>query len=164
MRRDIGETIRFQINRKQLSDFKTSFTESIAGLRNCAMTLPQFEPLIYGVLQIKPPKSMEQGTPETEDWKQLGVHINKMTTHYAGELGKNAYAAFNVITEFASRPPANRCLHRDRQSLQRLAGSWLASFYAASHKPGFSIPGYLDELAKERARTIKLTPEQVTEN
>jgi hypothetical protein len=164
LQRDIGETIQFLVKQDRLSALKTTFTNSLAGLRNCDVPLPQFEPLIYGVLQIKPPKSIEQGIPESEDWKQLGVHIKKMCTRYAGELGYNAYAAFNVITEFASHPPTNSCIHRERHSLQRLAGSWLASFYAASHKPGFSIHGYLEELAKERARTVRFTREPVTEN
>jgi len=40
-------------------------------------------------------------------------------------LGENAYAVLNVITEFASHPPANRHVHRERNSLQQLAGTWL---------------------------------------
>ena len=49
-------------------------------------------------------------------------------TRHATDLGENAYAAFKAVTEFASHPPENRCVHRDRHSLQCLAGSWLTSF------------------------------------
>ena len=54
---------------------------------------------------------------------KLTDHLGDMEARYSGKLGENGYAAFNAITEFASHPPANRCIHRDRHSLQRLAGS-----------------------------------------
>jgi hypothetical protein len=47
----------------------------------------------------------------------------------------------------------NRCVHRDRHSLQRLAGSWLTSFNDACRKPGFSIFSHLEQLAKERTQS-----------
>ena len=71
-----------------------------------------------------------------------------MTERYTGDLGENAYAAFNIITEFASHPPVNRCVHRDRHSFQRLAGTWLSTFGEECRKPGFSVAKYLEEQAK----------------
>ena len=71
-------------------------------------------------------------------------------TRYATDLGENAYAAFKAVTEFASHPPENRCVHRDRHSLQCLAGSWLTSFTTESRKPGFRLDDYLIELAKPK--------------
>jgi hypothetical protein len=153
LRRDIGETILFQIAQERLTKFKTAFTESLAGLRDCAVPRLQFEPLIRGVLLIRPPQPLEPDTREEAEWKTLNGHVEEMSTRYSGELGENAYAAFNAITEFASHPPENRCVHRDRHSLQRLAGSWLTSFNAACRKPGFSIASHLVQLAKERAET-----------
>jgi hypothetical protein len=65
----------------------------------------------------------------------------------ANELGENAYAVFNVITDFASHPPVNRHVQRDRHSLQRLAGRWLGSFPQRYREPGFSLDAYLKELS-----------------
>jgi hypothetical protein len=76
--------------------------------------------------------------------------LGEMSNRYAGELGANAYAVFNAVTEFASHPPENRCVHRDRHSLQRLAGTWLTSFNSACRKPNFSITSHLEQLVKER--------------
>jgi len=53
------------------------------------------------------------------------------------DLGDNAYAAFNALTDFASHPPENRCLHRDRHSMQRLAGEWLAKFSQECRQSSF---------------------------
>ncbi len=150
LRRDIGETIQFEIAKDKLAKFKNAFTDSLAGLRACVMLRPQFEPLIRGVLALRPPQRLKPDIREADDWKILGGHLNEMSDRYAGELGENAYAAFNAITEFASHPPENRCVHRDRHSLQRLAGSWLTSFSAECRKPGFLIESYLTELAKPK--------------
>ena len=149
LRRDIGETIEFEIAKDRLAKFKTTFTDSLAGLRACAVSRPQFDPLIRGVLLLRSPQPSKLDTPEADDWRKLGGHLGEMSKRYAGELGENAYAVFNAITEFASHPPDNRCVHRDRHSLQRLAGSWLISFNDAYRKPGFSIAGHLEQLAKD---------------
>lgn len=153
MRRDIGETIQFEIAKDKLSEFKTTFTDCLAGLRNCAVPHLQFEPLIRGVLSLWPPQPLKPDTREANDWQELGDHIAEMSNRYSGELGQNAYAVFNAITEFASHPPENRCVHRDRNSLQRLAGSWLISFSDVCRRPGFAITSHIEQLLKERVET-----------
>jgi hypothetical protein len=153
LRRDIGETIEFQIAQDRLTKFRSAFTDSLSVLRNCAVPRAQIEPLIRGVLRLQPPQPLKTGTHEADDWQELNKHIAEMTTRYVGELGENAYAAFNAITEFASHQPENRCVHRDRNSLQRLAGSWLTSFNDAARTPGFAIASYIAQLAKTRDDT-----------
>ncbi len=159
-RRDIGESIQFEIAKDRLTKFSTAFTKSLAGLRNCSVPRAQFEPLILGALMLGPPQTLKPDASETIDWEKLGKHLTEMSTRYVSELGENAYAAFNAITEFASRPPENRCVHRDRHSLQRLAGSWLTSFNNACREPGFSVPSHIKQLAKERARKPDMHLEQ----
>jgi hypothetical protein len=150
LRRDIGETIRFVIAKDRLAKLKATFTNSIASLRTCEVARAQFEPMVRRVLQLRPPKPLKPNTPYESDWLALNDHIVEMSTRYAYELGENAYAVFNVITEFSSRPPLNRCVHRDRNSLQRLAGSWLTSFNVACRKPDFSISKYLESMVDEQ--------------
>jgi hypothetical protein len=151
--RVIGENICFEISQDRLTKFKTTFTNSLVGLRDCAVPCSQFEPLILGVLSLRPPQPLKPDRRETADWQKLGSHLREIGGRYANELGANAYAAFNAITEFASHPLENRCVHRDRHSLQRLAGSWLTSFNDACRKPGFSIFSHLEQLAKERTQS-----------
>jgi hypothetical protein len=97
---------------------------------------------------------MEQESREAEAWQALGLHLGEMTDRYASELGENAYAAFNTITEFASHPPENRCLHRDRHSLQRLAGTWLSNFAPRCRRNDFKLDDYLKELANSQSEPI----------
>lgn len=150
LRRDIGETVEFNIDQNRLAKLKIGFADALAGLRECAVRRAQFEPLICSVLSLRPRQSLETDIPEPEDWRELVGHLGGMSDRYAGELGENAYAAFNAITEFASQPLENRSVHRDRHSLQRLAGSWLPTFSAECRKPGFSLDGYLAELARPK--------------
>lgn len=152
-RRDIGDTIDFEVAHDKLAEFKARFTDSVAGLRSCEIPRPHFVPIVCGALSIRPPKKLEPKTPEAEDWTNLGVHLEEMSGRYAKELGESAYAVFNTITEFASHPPENRCLHRDRHSLQRLAGTWLTTFAPRCRLSDFSLSDYMEELGQPPVAT-----------
>lgn len=115
----------------------------------------QFLPLVGAALLLQPPKAAKPDSREATDWVMLGDHLAAMGTRYADELGENAYAVFNTITEFASRPPENRCVRRDRHSMQQLAGSWLTSFNLACRAPGFSVDGYVQKVTSERAQVAE---------
>jgi hypothetical protein len=146
LRRDIGETVQFNIKQDRLAQFRTAFTASLAGLRTCKVQRAQFVPLVGAALLLQPPKRAKPESREAADWAGLQEHLSEMSIRYADELGDNAYAAFNTITDFASRPPENRCVRRDCHSMQRLAGSWLTSFNAACRKPGFSVDGHIQQM------------------
>ena len=152
LRRDIGETIKFDISHERLAKFKTSFTEFLGGLHKCEVPRASFDPFIRGVLLLRQPEPLKPDSHEAEDWRTLTAHLGEMGDRYAGELGENAYAVFNAVTEFASHPPANRCVHRDRHSLQRLAGTWLNTFSQECRKQEFSIAKYLEELTNPKAK------------
>jgi hypothetical protein len=145
-RRDIGETIQFEVEHERLTKFKTSFGEYLGALRQCRIPRAQFDPLASSALCLRPPDPLTPDSPETDDWHNLTKHLGEMSNRYAKDLGENAYAVFNAVTEFASHPPTNRCVHRDRHSLQRLAGSWLSTFSQECRKPSFSVTKYLEQI------------------
>ena len=149
LQRDIGETINFEVAHERLSKLKISFSEYLGVLRKCAVTSTEFEPLFCGVLLIRKPKNMKPDSPMANDWGVLSQHLGTLCSRYIEELGENAYAVFNAITEFASHPPDNRCVHRDRHSFQRLAGYWLSKFSQECRQPGFTLSDYLTKLAKD---------------
>jgi hypothetical protein len=76
----------------------------------------------------------------------LGSHLEESCNRYAAELGESAYAVLNAATEFASHPPDNRHIHRDRHSLQRLAGTWLTTFSQQCRQSDFALDRYLAEM------------------
>ena len=152
--RYIGETIRFEIAHERLSKLKASFTEYLGALRDFEIPRADFESLFCGVLLIREPKDIKPDSPVAKDWNALTRHLNGLCARYLDDLGENAYAVFNAVTEFASHPPENRCVHRDRHSFQRLAGDWLSKFSQECRQPGFTLPDYLEKLAKTNGNRV----------
>lgn len=145
-RREIGERIQFSIAREKLSKLNGDFTQSMQGLRDFSLERLHFEPLILGALAIRAPKQAEPGSRAAEEWDALCLHVGTLSDRYTQELGENAYAAFNAITDLASHGQELPRVFRDRHGLQRLAGQWLSSFRHEIRKPEFTIEAYLTEL------------------
>jgi Domain of unknown function (DUF932) len=159
--KDIGETISFEVSQKRLSEIKTSFNEYFKALRDCKISRSEFEPLFCGVLKIRKPKNMTPQSPIAAHWEALSQGIGVLCGRYAEELGENAYAVFNAITEFASYPPQNRCVYRERHSFQRLAGDWLSKFSQECRNPDFALSSYLEALTKHDGNGDKILSEGV---
>lgn len=156
LRREIRETIKFEVTREKLTGMRESFGEYLHVLREFDVSRPQFEPLVFAVLLLREPGNAKPDSKEAEAWAALRGHLKRMCDRYADELGENAYAAFNVITDFASHPPDNRCVYRDRHSFQRLAGEWLNQFNRECRKPDFDLGKHIDEIKKGRVYGSKL--------
>jgi hypothetical protein len=98
------------------------------------------------------PKLHENPQPwEREEQGGLDADLESRLNGYFSELGENAYAAFNTMTDIASRPPQSPRFRRERSTLERRAGAWLRDFRTAASKPGFSIASHLDRLSMNPA-------------
>jgi hypothetical protein len=93
-------------------------------------------------------------TREANDWGALSKQITDLSTRYATDLGENAYSVFNAVTEFASHPPANRLVTRERHSLQRSAGEWVGNFSNQIAQPAFDLTSYLSSLGAPTPETV----------
>ncbi|MBP7766427.1 MAG: DUF932 domain-containing protein [Syntrophaceae bacterium] len=145
--RDIGREIAFEIDHARLEKVKTVFNDYMDVLRECAVPRAYFLPLLKGVLHINEPKNITTDRKIEDAWKALSSHLEAICYQYIQELGENAYSAFNAITDFASHPPENRCVYRDRHSYQQLAGAWLSRFHDECRQMNFSLSDYLVKLA-----------------
>lgn len=150
-RRDIGSALRFEIDRMRLAEFRTSFGDRLAALRGCSVPRRDFERFVSGVLLIRRPEPLIPETRDAEAWADLRSHLHNLTQRYAQDLGENAYAVLNAITDFASRPLFNRCIRRDRHRLQQLAGSWFSTFSRQCGEQGFVLDRYLEGLGSTGA-------------
>lgn len=110
----------------------TSFEHAFA-LQDCSPT------------DERPPEGLEPDSREAENWGTLSKHVSRPCVRYAGELGQNTYAVFNVIADFASHRFATRFVCRERHSLQRRAGAWLSTFVRQCRVSDFSLATYLEE-------------------
>lgn len=148
-KKEIHEKINFVVDQRRLIELKRIFNEFMCVLRDCRVPRPSFETFVFGVLQIHKPKNMKPNSRLECDWKQLKQDQRVLCDRYCNELGENAYAVFNAITEFATHPPQYRCIYRDRHSFQRLAGAWLNQFSMECRKKDFSLCDYLANLVKQ---------------
>ena len=75
------------------------------------------------------PKSPEDLCNRADElFVSLKMNAESLVEKYAREMGANAYALFNAVTDFASRPPGLRDFRRSQHSIQTQAGRWLREF------------------------------------
>jgi hypothetical protein len=100
------------------------------------------------------PHRVISNTREANEWMNLIAYVGELCDRYGRDLGENAHSVLNAITEFASHPPLNRYVRRDRNSLQRLASNWLVDFSQRCRKQGFDLSQYLIELSKRDSKAL----------
>jgi len=69
-------------------------------------------------------------------------------------MGSHGYAALNVLTDFATRPPGVFAPETSMHSYQQKAGSWMENFVSAIERSDFSFDKYLAEY-RETAQLIE---------
>lgn len=87
---------------------------------------------------------------ERKKAKDFVEKIKKDSAEYYAQFGANAYAAMNVLTDFASYPKGSSGVNTV-STLQAKAGAWIDDFVEASSRPGFNMTKYLGEDAIETA-------------
>jgi hypothetical protein len=126
------------------------FRKTLAGVRSIGVTPLEAGQLVRQVTGW--PQLPEKPSPwERDEQAKLDVDLETRLSGYFREIGENAYATFNTMTDIASRPPTSPRFRRDRPTLERRAGAWLRDFRAAASKPGFSIAAHLESLSKSTA-------------
>ncbi len=80
--------------------------------------------------------------------------IIKTSDEYAEELGENAYALMNVLTDFASFPVGTNNASTVVHGYQRKVGSWVNDFLVETNKEDFSLDKYIGEHAQASANRL----------
>lgn len=142
-RGEIGESIKFNLQQDKLDDMKRAFLDGFRVLRDTRLESGLFVPVFRSAIQLKDPNESNLADEERKQWSSLSRHIEELCERYGRELGKNAYALLNALTDFASHPPDNKFVRRDRHSYQRLIGEWMIGFRKECEKPSFDVERYL---------------------
>ena len=143
----LRERLEFKLQENRFSVIKKRFKRFLEPLLGSSIPLSCFWPISCHALGVDGPAWREPGR-HGEIWDKFKNDVRRQSELNIHQLGKNAYALFNVITYFASNPaevPRNR---RERNSLQRRAGNWLSKFHAECSKDEFSISEYVDSITK----------------
>jgi hypothetical protein len=67
------------------------------------------------------------------------MDLSTRLTGYQKELGTNAYAVFNTLTDIAARPPESAYFQKDRDTIEKRSGRWLKALARQSQVIGFDL-------------------------
>lgn len=81
--------------------------------------------------------------------------ITKARDDYFKELGNNAYAMMNVMTDYASFPKWTKHPANFIDGYQRRVGKWVDSFIEEQKKSGFSLNGYIGNDCQKTASFLE---------
>jgi hypothetical protein len=76
---------------------------------------------------------------------ELAVDFSTRLTSYQKELGPNAYAVFNTMTDIAARPPDSTYFQKDRDTLEKRSGRWLKELAKQSQTTDFDLNAWISE-------------------
>jgi len=128
-----------------MEKLRDTFRNTLAGIRGVSIDQEDARHLVRTVI------GWPQLRDDAKDWEKndqsaLDDDLDARLDGYFRELGGNAYAAFNTMTDIAARPPQSPRFRRDRPTLERRSGAWLRDFHTASNRPGFNIAAHLEAL------------------
>ena len=143
----IPETLSFKLGKERMEVVRKRFGARVERLLSCAVDKAVAVPLFFKAMSLPLPKSSDDYRGRAEElFEPLKSSAESLVEKYAEEMGANAYALFNALTDFASRPPGLRDFRRAEHSMQAQAGRWLREFddlHQANPKP--NLTEYLGE-------------------
>ena len=136
----------FQLQAGAFADMERDFLEMLHNLKRFHVPRKYMWPIVCKVLSIPIPDG--KSSSKVLDRLRLAETSVKDRTHrYFDEMGENGYAALNVLTDFATRPPSSGLGSKGVHSMQLKCGSWAEEFCRAIQDRGFDYQSYLDEYA-----------------
>lgn len=137
-----------------LKQLEVEFIERLKNLKRFHVPRSAMLPLACKVFEIiakpddlnRPKRIIQLG--------DLNESLGRLTSEYFDTLGENAYAALNVLTDFASRPISYISPVAVIDSLQKKAGDWMDGFIAEIKRDSFTFDDYLKDF-KESANIIR---------
>lgn len=124
------------------------FSSMIHLLKATTVPVPTAHELVATLLTL-PPLERCQADWQKAEHAALETEIKTRHARYEIELGANAYAVFNTVTDFAARPPEFRLFNRTRATLEQRAGTWLRTVADDTAKPNpLNWTAHLSELRK----------------
>lgn len=174
---DIESAIEREIDEAKFRKLKSEYHTALAAIAKVPISRDRFWAVIQAALAIRMPKDMPED--RLAAWAAFEWQVDQRIDGYTSKFGETAYALMNTITDVATRPPGPVCGHclvlgephsreheqppnkrwrphsfiqRERHSLQRLAGTWVAEFGRSVEQDGFDLRSYLEKPSRSILR------------
>ncbi len=122
--RDAIAGLDVKVNAFPLDEKWRQFSAMIHTLKTTPVTPPIAHELIAALLTLAPADHCRTERQRAEH-TQVVQEIGRRHASYETELGANAYAVFNTVTDFAARPFESGSFNRAPATLEQRAGTWL---------------------------------------
>jgi hypothetical protein len=116
--------LQIEITSRSLPQMWDEFSKFLTTVRSITLTTDQSTLALKTVLRLPDPQPDDKPARK-EALDALATDFSARLTGYRQELGENAYAVFNTLTDIAARLPESPCFQRTRDTLERRVGRWL---------------------------------------
>jgi len=124
----------------EIGDLWTAFENKLKKLKEIEMPEVMAVPMYMKVFDVNIDKN------SLKNWKPLDDKISRirqLAKEYFSDLGDNAYAMFNVLTDFASFPDGENSQNNLIPGYQRRVGKWADDIIEAYSNGNFKITTYI---------------------
>lgn len=115
--------------------------------------------LFCKAFNIKVPPDVGNKRRQAEDLSRMAEKIDELTDLYFADMGHHAYAALNVLTDFAARPVGVISMASTTHGYQVAAARWMEAFAREISAPTFDIEAYLGGWQDEAFKVQKIAQE-----
>ncbi len=129
---------------EEIGNLWERFEERLNRLKAIEVPLWLVLPIFCKVYNIVIDKKKITKSQEINYFLKAKQIINS-SKEYFEELGNNAYALFNVLTDYASFPDGTSNASNFVHGYQKKAGNWIDDFLSAATKKDFLLTTYLGE-------------------
>ena len=132
------DQLKVEIASRGLPQMWDEFSNYLGGVRKISLSPGQSILALNTVLRLPGAKPGDKPARQ-QGLRDLSADFTSRLARYQNELGPNAYAVFNTLTDIAARPPDNPTFQKDRHTIERRAGRWLKELARQSQDVSFDL-------------------------
>lgn len=118
---------------------------------------PSIMPALFcKVFGVRVPPDVEEKPRRVEPLLSMACKLNDLTSEYFDSMGHHAYAALNVLTDFATRPDGVISVASSMHNYQVETARWMEDFLNQIASSSFDFDHYLGEWKNEGDSLISL--------
>ena len=137
------------------------FTGQLQNLRRYHVPPSVMPSLFCKVFGIRVPANVQEKPVLVDRFRLMAENLDSLSSQYFDAMGQHAYAALNVLTDFASRPQGVLSAVSSMHGYQVAAARWMEEFIRAIPDQSFDFDRYLGDWKQEGEKLMQLLPPDV---
>lgn len=134
--------LKIEITSRSLPQMWDEFSKFLTSVRSISMDTTQSTLALKTVLRL-PASKPEDKPARVEGLNALSADFSTRLERYQKELGSNAYAVFNTLTDIAARPPQSPLFQKDRDTIEKRSGRWLKDLARQNNTAEFDLNAWI---------------------